>query len=693
MSGERTSIIIRDNTTLAELGLAYDLMNTRIYEQINNKYTLDFNILPYFNVYRIMHPNFLEINNDYFRIRRVEKQRNNTLMMSISCEHISYELNNQYELDSENEEIDLPDYPYTGTPTQILTEMLQGTRFTIGTVEFSQVVDFTSKPMGFRSMIIGLANHIGAEVKWDKFTVSLLVRRGSVRDLTFEVGKNLISMTEVYDTHANGAYTRSYDVDVIDLSLIENEGAEAMYDMRLGDTVTLIDEQFNINISQRIVGYEIDPFRRALPTIQLEHVKKTIASTVTDVETKASTPSAAPAPAVPIYQENITRDAKANALGFNAQAKGIYSYAEGEYTSASGRSSHAENRNTQAVGTSSHAEGWWTKALNTCAHSEGNNTEASGYASHSEGSNTYAIGDYSHVEGSSSRAQGVSSHAEGATTAATGEASHAEGEYTVASGKASHAGGSYSKASGSYSRAIGLDTIANQNNSTAIGAYNQSMNTGDTFVIGVGYTIPSPYQVVRANGFRVTTAGAVYGQSAYNSAGADYAEYFEWSDGNPNNDDRKGYFVTLDGDKIRMALSTDEYILGIVSVNPSVIGDSYQDQWANMYLTNEWGEIQKETVTVPAILDEDGKEIEPEHEELRPVLNPDFDPSVDYTPREQRPEWSPIGMMGKLLVRDDGTSNVNGYCKPNDHGIATSSTEGYRVMERVAENIIRVLVK
>lgn len=282
--GGRTFVTIRDNNTYEELGVAYDLMNTTIYEEINNKYTLDFNILPYFNVYRIRHPNFLELNGNYFRIRRVEKKRSSTLMMAISCEHISYELNNEYEIAAEDEDFDWPDFQYEGTPREILSEMLQGTRFNIGAVHFNNVVEFTSKPMGTRSMIIGLANEIGAEVQWDKFTISLVSRRGADRNLSFEVGKNLISMTEVYETHANGAFNRFYDVDVIDLSLIENNGIrEELYGIQLGDTVTLIDEQFNINISQRVISYETDPFRKELPKIQLEHVIKNITNTISDM--------------------------------------------------------------------------------------------------------------------------------------------------------------------------------------------------------------------------------------------------------------------------------------------------------------------------------------------------------------------------------------------------------------------------
>ena len=32
-------------------------------------------------------------------------------------------------------------------------------------------------------------------------------------------------------------------------------------------------------------------------------------------------------------------------------------------------------------------------------------------------------------------------------------------------------------------------------------------------------------------------------------------------------------------------------------------------------------------------------------------LNPDFDSDVEYITRENRPEWTPIGMMGKLRIR------------------------------------------
>jgi trimeric autotransporter adhesin len=370
----------------------------------------------------------------------------------------------------------------------------------------------------------------------------------------------------------------------------------------------------------------------------------------------------------------------------------------------------------------------------TGSHVEGYNNLVTGQASHAEGYMTVANGNYSHAEGFNSIANGTYSHAENYATA-SGSCSHAEGN-TVASGSYSHAQGATTTASGNCSHAEGNYTTATTYLSHTMGQYNKALTgnattysgTADALVVGNGTTA-----VALGNAFRVTFAGATYGLSAFNSTGADYAEYFEWLDKNPNSEDRVGYFVTLDGEKIRKANSTDNYILGIVSASPSVIGDSYNDDWNEKYITDDWGRTQYQDVVIPttyknvhhesvyndvlieAILDEQGNIVTPEHYEHQlvtegydeqvvdveehtdniPILNPNWDSTKEYIPREKRPEWSAIGMMGKLLVRDDGTCVINGYCKPNDDGIATTSEKGYRVMKRLplSSNIIQVLIK
>lgn len=304
-----------------------------------------------------------------------------------------------------------------------------------------------------------------------------------------------------------------------------------------------------------------------------------------------------------------------------------------------------------------------------------------------------ASGDYSHAEGRGTTASGITSHAEGVKTLASGNYSHAGGYESTAIGENSFAHGFVANASEDNSIALGTWTTAKKYQ-TVCGLYNTPISgprssgatSGTLFIIGNGV------MATTSNAFRVDVNGAVYGQAAYSSSGADYAEYFEWLDGNTENEDRRGYFVTLDGKKIKKVSDINEYVLGVVSATPAAIGDSQSELWHGTYLTDVFGERLTETIEVEETTDENGK-VTPAHTETRWILNPDYDSTKTYENRENRKEWSPVGLIGKLVAIDDGTCQVNGYCKPNENGIATASDTGYRVIERLDGNHIRILLK
>ena len=202
----------------------------------------------------------------------------------------------------------------------------------------------------------------------------------------------------------------------------------------------------------------------------------------------------------------------------------------------------------------------------------------------------------------------------------------------------------------------------------------------------------------RSNAYTLDWSGnGTFAGTVSSSTGADYAEYFEWKDGNTENEDRVGYIVTLDGDKIVKATSGDD-ILGICSGTAMVLGDSAEWNWSKRYLTDDFGRIIYEDRIEhhEAIYNPDGELIKESWDEEvhAPKQNPKYDSSKPYERRSDRPEWQIVGMMGKLYVRDNGTCEVNGYATV-DNGIAIKSTEktNMRVMERVTENIVRVLLK
>lgn len=296
--------------------------------------------------------------------------------------------------------------------------------------------------------------------------------------------------------------------------------------------------------------------------------------------------------------------------------------------------------------------------------------EASGKNSQAFGGLSVASGLRSHAEGSSSQATAARAHAEGNNTTASGANSHAEGNNTTALAN-QHAQGHY--------------------NSTATATENsaQGTSTGTAFVIGNGTSSS------RANAFRVTGEGKIYATNATVNTGADYAEYFEWADGNPDSEDRVGCFVTFDEEnpgKIRIA-DEDDYILGIVSGMPNVIGNG-DECWKKRYLLDDFGRYITETF-----------EYEDENENGEKVIktvtkwkeSPDYNPEEIYIPRDSRQEWSAIGMLGVLSVWDDGTCKTGGFCKCTTGGIATAVNEKgyerYKVIQRVTENIVKVVLK
>ena len=203
----------------------------------------------------------------------------------------------------------------------------------------------------------------------------------------------------------------------------------------------------------------------------------------------------------------------------------------------------------------------------------------------------------------------------------------------------------------------------------------------------------------RSNAYTLDWQGnGTFAGTVSSSSGADYAEYFEWKDGNPNNEDRVGYIVTLDGDKIVKANTGDD-ILGICSGTAMVLGDSAEWNWSKRYLTDDFGRIIYEDYDVEheeIKNEETGEVIEEAWTEHihAPKQNPEYDASQPYVKRADRPEWQIVGMMGKLYVRDDGSCIVNGYADVKD-GIATKANgkTNMRVMERITDNIVRVLMK
>ena len=157
----------------------------------------------------------------------------------------------------------------------------------------------------------------------------------------------------------------------------------------------------------------------------------------------------------------------------------------------------------------------------------------------------------------------------------------------------------------------------------------------------------------------------------------DIGEYFEWYDGNILDEDRVGYMVQLKDGKIEYATDIDNCI-GVVSDTCILTAGSCSMGWHGMYLKDKFGRDILEEV----------------NGEMLPIKNPNYDESLVYISRDKRKEWCKVGIVGQVIVRQDGTLKSGSYANCAN-GIATKSTEktNYRVVKVIDETVAIILVK
>ena len=147
---------------------------------------------------------------------------------------------------------------------------------------------------------------------------------------------------------------------------------------------------------------------------------------------------------------------------------------------------------------------------------------------------------------------------------------------------------------------------------------------------------------------KALTGNMVTAEGTIVSPNADFAEVAEWADGNPDNEDRTGYFVCanvpVDGIVMKKATSTDD-VKGVSIQAPAFAGNYTKDK-----------------------LDSNGKLL---------------------------PKYSYVAIIGFVPVIDNGTCTVGGRCMPDDNGCAvpSSNSMGYQVVNRIDEKRVLIIIE
>lgn len=410
------------------------------------------------------------------------------------------------------------------------------------------------------------------------------------------------------------------------------------------------------------------------------------------------------------------------------EAIGIGSYASGE-----------NNLGTiRASASGSHASG--VAIQNGFMRSTGVGAYVSGFCQNDGIFESTGIGSYASGQnlGGTLRSSGIGSYAAG--IANVSRFLSADGVGTISSGLNVANLNDYSLLIGQnglakFNSTDGINTISGAGSiQVAGGAVPADAVNGISVVIGTSVLGPTP------------TGGGI--ANFWSTSGADYAEYFEWSEltknkeGNyPSEDDSIGRFVTSANAKLIFA-EDNKHVIGVVTARfgeVGIVGDAAELHWKNANLLDKFGRVQYKlsingkvnttllsnniffTEELKEILNNydnnelllrlesaslkknikeytelDDKEREILLAKLRALApdrvalpNPNYDKTKEYIPRSARPEWALVSLLGKVRVRDNGLCVAGSRCTC-ENGIAVPGDD-WLVLERISDDVIRIL--
>ena len=263
------------NSNLERIANIKNILSASRMEEINGENILDFEAIldDKMNIH-INDDTIFELNNDYFDIAKYKKESNEdgTFSLEVESEHISYRLNKS--------EYNKEYFTEMGTPTYILGKILEGTGFTIGTVEFTTTVTYSAQEAkSRRQLLMEFIAYVGGEAIFDKFTISIVQHRGSTILKPIIKGKNVnvvSKITNKRDKDKNGNPLVSYTCEPIFLP---------NYEYTLGDDVKLIQSDLDISETLRLVSISYNPYEKMEMNLQFGNYVNDLSEGLYQIET------------------------------------------------------------------------------------------------------------------------------------------------------------------------------------------------------------------------------------------------------------------------------------------------------------------------------------------------------------------------------------------------------------------------
>lgn len=243
------------NSSDVKLAVLNNITDNKLRRKINSYYEFEFKCFEErLKTEYISMDNVVVADNDTFDIIaiRIEHNSSGKIEYDVKCEHVFYRLN-----DSDTSKVN---YAFTGTPTQIMNDLLDGTDFTLGTMDYSDSVVFAvNRTATIMEIIIVLANTLGGQIGFtdNGFTISILDSLGIDNGFQARIKKNVKGLK--YSVENREELRAVYEVDIVDIYKSEElKDLGFSESVAIGDTITIINEVIGINTTQAVFEVEKD---------------------------------------------------------------------------------------------------------------------------------------------------------------------------------------------------------------------------------------------------------------------------------------------------------------------------------------------------------------------------------------------------------------------------------------------------
>lgn len=255
-----------------------------IYEKINADFTFSFKAHEAeLKSEYITTSNKLEVEEQTFDINYIEVKHSSDaeVIYKVDSEHVSYRL-----LDTQSSY-----YAFSGTPSEILADILSATNFVAGTIEFTAPQVFVVNQDATKLKLVQLlAASLNAEIGFSNkgFSIDLKNTIGQNNGFEIRLNKNLLGIKKTIDNR--GQLKTYYQVDMIELKnsdyYIEN-GLDVLEKVEKGDLIKVKDSLIRVDISNQVLAITRNPIKAITTSLVLVNEIELASDEIVSIETNA----------------------------------------------------------------------------------------------------------------------------------------------------------------------------------------------------------------------------------------------------------------------------------------------------------------------------------------------------------------------------------------------------------------------